>query len=331
MNIKYYFPKWIFPHNIGDSVNATFVPKVIKKLYPDSKIEVITSGFLIDVFKNDPSVDSVRHPQDFEYGLDYRGYAFSDKKSKTFLTNFPDWHPNLFKFWGENSDFLINHKTCNLITINFLLQLGLEKLVFDENFDFREDFYYTPKPKIKSQKINVGIVPATKLAGRPFPHPGCNGIGLRFNGPNGVNSWRSFVDTLKKLNENVVIHEFSPENFGLGDYHYPHSENIFDLVDQVDLCDIGVMSDGGLHHVFNSRNKPVVLFQATTVNKSEFFKLENSFFPEELHLSCRKTCRSYFSESLGVEDKSQSCKLECENLNPEDLAKYTNKIISEFL
>jgi len=331
MNIKYYFPKWIFPHNIGDSVNSTFVPKILKKLYPDSKIEVITSGFLLDVFKNDPNVDSVRLPMDLEYGLDYRGYAFSKDKSNTFLTNFPDWHPDIFKFWGENHEFLVNHKTCNLITLNFLLQLGLEKLIFDEDYDFREDFYYKPKIKKESNKINVGIVPATKLAGRPFPHPGCNGIGLRFNGPNGINSWKIFVDNLKKLNENIVIHEFSPENFGLGDYHYPHSENIFDLVDQVDLCDIGVMSDGGLHHVFNSRNKPVILFQATTVNKCEFFKLENSFFPEELHLSCRKTCRSYFSESLGVEDKSQSCKLECENLNPIDLSKYTNKIINQIL
>jgi hypothetical protein len=56
--------------------------------------------------------------------------------------------------------------------------------------------------------------------------------------------------------------------------------------------------------------------------------LENSFFPEHLHLDCRKKCRSYFSEVLNIPDMSLSCKLECENLDPIKLAEYTNKIIT---
>jgi len=331
MNIIFYFPKWRFPNNIGDSVNATFIPRILKKINPTSKIEVVTSGFLLDVFANDPNVSHVRLPNDFEKNINFLSYSFGNNKSSDFFSVYPEWHPKVFSFWGQHHEFLTEHKTCNLITLNYLLQLGLENLVFDENFDFREDFYYEKKILNTDKKINIGIVPATKLAGRPTPHPGCDGIGLRFNGPKGIDSWKIFVDNLKKDNPNVVIHEFSFENFGLGDIHYPHTNNIFELVDQVDLMDLGVMSDGGIHHVFNARNKPVVLFQASKINKCEFFKLENSFFPEELHLSCRKTCRSYFSESFGVEDKSKFCNLECENMNPLDLAKYTNKIISKII
>jgi len=327
MKIKFFFPKWHFPNNIGDSVNATFIPKVLKRVYPNSEIEVITYGFLLDVFKNDPNVKSVRQPNNGELYIDFKSYAFSETQSPEVKIVYPEWHPKVFEFWGKNHDFLVNHKTSNLITVNFLLQLKLEHLLFDENYDFREDFYYNNKNEKISNIINVGIVPSTKLAGRPTPHPGCDGIGLRFNGPNGIESWSKFVKNLKSLNPNIIIHEFSFENFGLGDIHYPHTDNIFELVDQVDKMDIGVMSDGGLHHIFNARNKPVVLFQATKVNKCEFFMLENTYFPEHLHLDCRKSCRSYFSETLQTKDSSLTCNLECENLNPILLSYYTNKII----
>jgi len=329
MNIKFYFPKWFFPNNIGDSVNSTFIPKILKKFNPEFKIEVITSGFLLDIFKLDPNVDIVREPHQNELYFPFTQYAFSDNQQEEIKVVYPEWHPKVFKFWGENKEYLENHPTANLITVNFLLQLKLENLLFDESYDFREELYY-PKLTINSNnKIKVGIVPATKLAGRPTPHPGCDGNGLRFNGPKGIDSWREYVEVLKKENTNVEIYEFSYENFNLGDFHFPHTDNFKDLVNQVDMMDIGIMSDGGIHHVFNARKKPVVLFQATKVNKCEFFKLENTSFPESLHLECRKKCRSYFSETLQIEDFSLKCNLECENLNPKLLAEYTNQIINK--
>ena len=59
--------------------------------------------------------------------------------------------------------------------------------------------------------------------------------------------------------------------------------------------------------------------------------LENIHFPENLHLNCRKTCRSYFSESLQTKDSSLNCNLECENLNPISLSQYTNKVIKNII
>lgn len=328
MNIKFYFPRWIFPNNIGDSVNATFIPKVLKKYYNNSQIEVITQGFLIDIFKRDPNVESVRLPLQNELYFDYKGYSFSNTQKDNIKVVYPEWHPKCFSFWGENMDFLIKHKTANLITVNFLLQLGLEKLLFDDEYDFREEVY-TPFKTNVSDKINIGIVPATKLAGRSTPHPGCDGLGLRFNGLKGVESWKKFVESLKSKNDRIVIHEFSYENFNLGDVYYPHTNDFDELVKQVDCVDLGVMSDGGLHHIFNARKKPVVLFQATKINKCEFFMIENSHFPEHLHLDCRKNCRSYFSETLQIPDFSVSCNLECENLDPHGLAEYTYQIITD--
>lgn len=328
MKIKFFFPRWIFPKNIGDSVNTTFIPRLLKKFYQNCEIEVITQGFLLDIFSRDPNVKSVRTPTENELYFDYKGYAFSENKKSDFKVVYPEWHPKCFSFWGKNSKYLIDHPSANLITVNYLLQLGLESLVFHKDYDFREDLYLPDLGK-NSEKIRVGIVPATKLAGRPTPHPNCNGIGFRFNGPNGFESWSEFVNRLKSLNPNVEIHEFSETNLGLGDVYHSHTDNFNELIEQVDNIDIGVMSDGGLHHIFNARKKDVVLFQATKINKCEFFMLSNSHFPKDLHLDCRLSCKSYFVETLQVPDKSLSCKLECENLNPSLLADYTNQIILE--
>ncbi len=325
-SIKLYYPYWIFP-NLGDAINVTFIPKILKRINPDIKIEIVTSGFLIDIFKLDSNVDIVREPTQQELYFNYREFAFSENtpgSQKFCLPNikviWADWHPRVFDFWKQHSAFMQCHPTANLITLNFLLQLDLEYLLFDPSLDFRE-FINVPVTPNTSDFINVGIVPATKLSGKSSPHPNCNGVGFRFNGAKGMDSWKEFVQELRRLNKKIKIYEFSKENFGLGDVHLPDSD-IFTLIKNVDLMDVGVMSDGGVHHAFNARNKPVVLFQATKINKVEFFKLSNTSFPEHLHLECRKKCPSYFTEVFGGNDKSQTCKLECETMNPKLLAAY---------
>ncbi len=327
-NIKFYFPRWLFPNNLGDSLNATFVPKILKKYYKNCKIEIITDGFLIDVFKLDPYVDSVRKPNYAELNLDYVQYAFSENQIENIKVIYPDWHPKVFSFWKDNFDLLYNHPTANLITVNFLLQLKLENLLFDEAYDFREIINISEK-KNTTDFINIGIVPATKLSGKSNPHPYCDGKGFRFNGHNGIQSWMSLISELKNKNPKIKIFEFSKENFNLGDHHFQDNGNIFDLIRNVDLMDFGIMSDGGIHHAFNARNKKVFLFQATKINKVEFFKLSNTIFPEHLHLNCRKKCPSYFLQVFGGEDLSKNCNLECEQMNPEKLAKFILENINQ--
>ena len=117
--IKLYFPKWLFPNNLGDSLNVTFVPKILKAIYPNKKLEVITYGFLIDVFKIDPNVDVVRLPHQHELYLDYTSYAFNKDQDENIKVIYPDWHPKVFSFWKKNHEILHNHPTANLITINF--------------------------------------------------------------------------------------------------------------------------------------------------------------------------------------------------------------------
>lgn len=327
-NIKFYFPRWLFPNNLGDSLNATFVPKILKKYYKNCKIEIITDGFLIDVFKLDPYVDSVRKPNYAELNLDYVQYAFSENQIENIKVIYPDWHPKVFSFWKDNFDLLYNHPTANLITVNFLLQLKLENLLFDEAYDFREIINISEE-KNTTDFINIGIVPATKLSGKSNPHPYCDGKGFRFNGHNGIQSWMSLISELKNKNPKIKIFEFSKENFNLGDHHFQDNGNIFDLIRNVDLMDFGIMSDGGIHHAFNARNKKVFLFQATKINKVEFFKLSNTIFPEHLHLNCRKKCPSYFLQVFGGEDLSKNCNLECEQMNPEKLAKFILENINQ--
>lgn len=330
MKITIYFPRWIFPNNLGDSLIFTFVPKLIKNLNPNCFIEVVSHGFVNDLLKLDPHVDLARECYGNEINLNYAEYAFSNEKNKAVHVIYPDWHPKTFSFWRENHNFLVNHPSVNIITLNYLLQLKLENLIFT-------DYDFTPYVNIKKEAkednrkdiINIGIVPATKLSGKKTPHPNCDGIGFRFNGPNGLASWKKFVKELKSLHNNIQIFEFSKENFNLGDHHIPDQNDIFSLIKNIDKMDLGIMSDGGVHHAFNCRKKPIVLFQAGILCKVEFLKLGNSFYPEHLHLECRKQCPSFFTEIFGGIDLSKTCKKECEKLSPELLAKYTSQKIKQ--
>jgi hypothetical protein len=320
MHIKLYFPRWFFPNNLGDTLVFTFIPKILKQVYNQCTLEIISHGFVLDLLKLDTNVDIAREPHLNEINLDYRGYAFSDTKHENIKVIYPDWHPKVFNFWKENSEFLENHPTANLITVNYLLQLQLEHLLFS-GVDL---LYYANVKENKKvdDNINIGIVPSTKLSGKKDPHPNCDGIGFRFNGPKGLESWKKTIERLKQANQKIKIYEFSFENFGLGDYHFPDKGNIFELIKNVDMMDYGILSDGGIHHAFNIRKKPVFIFQACLINKAEFFKLGNSLFPKHLHLECRKNCPSYYYEVFGGENLSLKCKKECENLSPELLADY---------
>jgi hypothetical protein len=325
-NVTLYFPRWLFPNNLGDSLNVTFVPRVLKQLNPKLYLEVVTQGFCLDLMQRDTNVDSVREAFPHELRLDFPSVAFSDIKPEGVLVIYPDWHPKVFSFWQANQQMLEDHPTANLITVNYLLQLQLEYLLFDDTYDFSESINLSTAIRVPDGMIHVGVNPATKLSGKSSPHPSCNGVGLRFNGENGIASWKLFAETLRKSNPKIHITEFSDENFGIGDTHF-YDRNVFKLAEEVDKMDIGVMSDGGIHHIFNARGKPVVLFQATKINKVEFFKLKNTFFPEHLHLPCRKHCPSYFLEVMGGEDASKTCQMECERMSPIALAEYVNKVI----
>lgn len=320
-NIKIYFPRWFFPQNLGDSLIFTFVPDLLKKINPNSQIEVISYGLVNDILKHNPNVNISREPYSSELYLDYVSYAFSETKHKDINVIYPDWHPKTFSFWKENHKFLVDHPSVNIITLNYLLQLGLENTIFSD-FDFfpRANVPITNK---KDDFINIGIVPATKLSGKQTPHTNCDGIGFRFNGPNGLDSWSRFVKRLKTQNKKIKIYEFSKENFNLGDEHCKDTGDIFSLIKNIDNIDLGIMSDGGVHHAFNLRKKPIVLFQAGILCKVEFLKLGNAFYPEHLHLKCRKQCPSFFTEVFQGVDLSKTCKKECENLSPEFLADYT--------
>jgi len=321
--MKLYIPKWFYQNNMGDSLCSTFIPKVLKKKYPEESIELITYGFLLEIFHHDPNVGILRGPTPEEIltPAKYMDVAFNNP-SETVKAIYPEMHPRLYEFWGKHHDFLVNHPTANIITVNFALQLGVEDMLFDGT-DFKPDVHFDVGKKNPYEPITVGIVPASKLAGRPTPHPGCNGIGLRYK------HWDKYVAELRAMLPNIRILEFSETDLGLGDERIPYQDSIIDLIKIVNTVDIGVLSDGGLHWIFNILEKPTVLFTGTLVNKAEFFKVKNSNYPEHLHLDCRKSCRSYFTEVFGGEDKSKICNLECEDLDPSRLAEYTREIIDE--
>ena len=314
-------PNWLYPNNIGDTLVSTFIPKLLKKVYPNQQLQVVSYGKVMDILNKDANIDICRPPFQEEASMDFASYANSEEQDPNIKVAVAGWHPRLFSFWKENYDTLVKHPTANILTVNFLLQLKLEHLLFDEDYDFRP--YCNMESQFEpSDTFKIGIVIATKLAGKSNPHPGCNGVGYRYK----LEYWSEFVKTIKELVPNVEVYEFSENFTGIGDKHCPYTDSFLDLFTQIDALDLGVMSDGGIHHAFNVRNKPVVLFQPNILSKVEFMQLSNSHYPEHLHLDCRKSCRSYFTEVFGGEDKSKQCNMECEQLDPVGLAEYASTV-----
>jgi hypothetical protein len=320
--MKIYFPRWFWPNNLGDSLAFSSIPNFIKKIRPNEFIEIITYGELIPLLQNSKHIDSVRLPTNDEIKSHnfYSNYCISDKNrlGEDFLVIYPENHPKLFMTISNRFTEFVAHDSLNFITLNFLLQIQEE----DVAFKISDFYFFESKKQIREQKnskVKIGIAPMTKTNGKSTPHPGCNGLGFRFNGINGFNSWSILIKELKK-NLDIEIVEYSPSFLGLGDTHVGKKSSLFDLYEESCSLDYAITTDGGYHHLFNLNKTPLTLFTGTKVTKPEFMQLGNAYVPD-VHLPCRKFCSSFYSEVFSTEDKSKSCNLECENLDPVNLAK----------
>lgn len=324
-NMTFVFPRWLFPNNLGDSILATAIPRLLHKQYGE-RVDVITYGDDYRQFYRPWNyVNSVEEPKHVNIkSFDWLSQSMSQSwitiKNGGVCSIYPEWHPGTFSYW-KNHPELEDHPTANLVMVNYLLQLGLTELLWDGTNlkpNLVPNNIIPISFKYPDNKFRLGIVPATKLAGRPTAHPGCNGLGLRYK----IEHWQKFVEHIQQASPDVIIECFSETDLGLGLWRRP-TEDLRTLWYQSYNIDLGVCSDGGMHHMFHACNVPTVLFTGTLVNKAEFFKTALDFYPEHLHLPCRKQCRSYFTEVFGGEDKSKTCQLECEDLDPIGLAEYT--------
>jgi len=321
--IKFYFPRWFFPDNLGDSIISTFIPKLLKTHYNDT-VEVITYGAnLIECFNNNPDVHNVREPFAEEIrNIDtWRSSKLVDRS----LSVYPEWHPNTFSMWSANFDLFYNHPTLNIITLSYLLQLGLEEYAF-KNYDLLPCVPTNNKIPKLSKKINIAIVPEDKKGGRLAPHPGCDGIGYRLNGVNGLKNWKKIVASIKDEID-CTVYEFSPKSLNIGDVHIPHIKSYIDLATFCKGFDCAILSDGGLHHIFNSQKVPVYLLGTQKINKPYFFKLSNGYFDEELYNVCFSRCFNTIKTISGWPDLTSCCNYSCEKISPE---KITNSFLEFF-
>lgn len=301
--INFYYPRWLWPNNLGDSIMTTFIPKVLKSVIKD-EITVITDYELGEVFKKDKNVDYVRQPNSNEIlnHSTWKDIAFNKKA----ITVYPEWHPSLWDVWNSKFDYFYQHPSINLITLNYCLQLGIPLDLAEENYYpevFCED---TPK------KNYVAIVPDTKLAGRPSPHPGCDGVGYRLAGTHGYEYWKKIVSAIKNYDSSIKIYEFSRDNNNLGNYHVSKLP-ILELAKLVKSMKLGIMSDGGMHHIFNSQRTKVYLLGAQKINKPYFFKLSNGIYDESCYSKCLTRCKPTITKLSGWPSLDSVCNGDCES------------------
>ena len=317
-------PRWFYPHNLGDSVHWTFAPTVLKKEYPNSKLVVFTHGELIEVLKDNPLVDEV-HPPTLDLVADYdfwKTEALTGRKRlpPNMFTLFAEHHPKVWSYWSENFDFLYKHPTANLVSVNSLLQLGMEKYLYDGT-DLFPKIYIDKAPR---EDKTLAIVPAEKVSfANPGPHLGCDGKGFRFNGDKGE-SWRSFVDEIKRLDATIKIVEYSKDFLGLGDEHVGHLP-WKQLAYEASKVRVGVLSDGGMHHLFHSQETPVVLLSAQTINKFYHYSTKSSTDYPELYSECLEKCGSTIRRLASWDTLNETCDHSCEKVDPLLLAQKVYK------
>jgi len=334
--ITLYIPRWLYPNNLGDSIASTMIPKVLKAEHPSSEIVVVTYGDLLDVFNYDTNVLGIREPNREEVAQPPQVWLQAAMSGQNPINGdtyviYPEQHPNVYQYWKAHDTELFQHPTANIVTVNLLLQLGLEKYLHN-GFDLFPEVWTPARLRQEPARLRqepartLAIVPATKKAGRSTPHPYCDGEGYRFNGPRGLESWTEFVRKIKELNPDLHVLEISPENLGLGDEHFKFN-SFQELAEKIDEVDLGVMCDGGVHNAFMARRTPVVLFHASLVCKPEYYAHSLAYVPSDLLVKCRLQCHYYYVETYGGEDKSQTCNLECEHLDPSKLAEYTSRVL----
>jgi hypothetical protein len=309
MNLIY--PRWQFPNNLGDSMVFCSLPKLLKRLNPNEEVNVLTDHSLKTLLDASKDVDNV-------YTI-----ATDINFDSAWWQIMPVNHPKLFSTIKDRWEEFQAHDSINFITLNYLIQMNL----VDEGFSETGWGVIDTDIKRSNSKSKIAICPMTKSNGKPTPHPNCDGVGYRFNGPSGEISWAELLNCLKS-SKAFDSYEFSPCSLGLGDYHIGIQPNMLELYKQAMRMDYAITTDGGYHHLFNLCGTPITLFTGTKVTKPEFMALGNAYIPN-VHLECRKTCSSFYSEVFGVEDKSVTCNLECENLSPFLLAEKCKENIDE--
>lgn len=327
MNRLLYFPRWLFPNNLGDSCVFAIIPKLIKELWPKDTIEVVTYGSLIPLLERSKHVDVVREPTPKELlrPISFIQAAFHENtRNEKHQVIYPENHPKLFSTIRDNFDKFVTHDSLNFILLNYLLQLGLvDEFINQKQFNI---FELDSEVKRVSSEFNIAVCPMTKTNGKSTAHPGCNGKGFRLNGDKGLESWKELAYGIKD-GTGSGIYEFSPSHLGIGDYHVGHKDSMLDLYLESLEIDYVLTTDGGYHHLFNLSRTPLSLFTGTKVTKPEFMQLGNAFVPD-VHLECRKTCSSFYSEVFGVEDKSSTCNLECERVDIKKLTRLCQEDIN---
>jgi len=321
-NIIYYIPRWFFPANFGDSILSTALIRPIRNRFPDRKLVVVCDDFLSEVFETNPFISGVRRPHPEEICHVEYWKMLMDKPSDS-LSIWPEWHSQLLDFLRleDNLSKMITAPDKNMIVCNYLFQNGFHPL---DTKDTIPRIYLTEADKewarnylsYCSNQHKVCIVVSERR--RSELRADCSP--LRYP----EESWRRFVKRLKSSLGDIAIFEAgNPVNYGIGDYFIPHMKHIRQFAAVLSEMDIGVMSDGGIHHMFNAIDKPYVLFQAYECNPPELYIMQaNGAFDPDLHMTCRFQCH-LFSKILNLEDESQKCKHACYQLDPDALADFT--------
>jgi ADP-heptose:LPS heptosyltransferase len=321
MTSRIIYPRWYFPYNIGDTVMVSSIFKATHEILQPNKIHLITDTDTANLFHNDPYLNKIT-------GLSKLHSKLFSKKIFKLLVRIPNtyilwpsWRHDTFNYLGakKNLQKTIESPFSNFISINYAHQIDTKLLAHN---DLRPRIYLTKNENKIAQKLIPRKAIAIHVAKIRNSHKRKDGSQFRYN----IEKWKILCKTIKQQLPNLTIIEIGNKEFlGIGDQHigFKPIREIAAIINQMELV---ILSDGGMHHICNSIDKKVLIFQAYEWAPVEIVKMGNAVFTSNCHTACSSECE-VLHEIKGIADARLTCNRECYQLDPKGLAQEAIKYL----
>jgi lipopolysaccharide heptosyltransferase II len=305
--------------SLGDVVLTTFLPKLLKEIYPDCEIDFVTTNIFRDIYKFNPYIDNLitydKTWSKAEYKIQKIALIMGGDKYDYFI----DLHnTRRSRFFSKGLAEKITRIKKN--RIQKLALVYLKKNIFPQDYSIAQNYLDSLSfIESKNREIETEIwlggekaensyqknkkMPTASATFRIAIAPGAKHFTKRYP----VEKFIDFAKVLSLqidchfvlLGSNDEIEQCSAISAGLGDLstNLAGKTNILESVQELSNCDLLVTNDSGLMHIAAARKIPTIAIFGSTVKEFGFAHYRENFAILDVDLKCRpcthigrKTC-----------------------------------------
>ncbi len=287
--------------SLGDIVLTTFLPKMLKELYPGCQIDFVTTLSFSDIYKHNPYIDNLiiydKSWTKAEYNIQKIDLLSGNRKYDYFI-DLHNTHRSRFfsKGLADNITRIKKNRIQKLALVYFKKNLFpenysvaknyLDSLNFIENknWDIETEIWLKDEVK-KEDKIDnvykIAIAPGAKHFTKRYPAEKL----LEFAKKLSTLGDCRFV----LLGSNDEKEQCTAIEAGLGGIstNLASATTILETAVQLSSCDLLITNDSGLMHIAAARKIPVIAIFGSTVKEFGFAHYRENFTIISTELKCR--------------------------------------------